>query len=115
MRRAARAEEPPRGERAPNTRPGSISSGMSPCPPAAEPATTSPRWIGTRSIQRLGRSERRGGGQGRRGATRWGWPPPQGDVPDAPGTQIAAAENEEGQVTRVTRVANAVPGKPDGE
>jgi hypothetical protein len=44
-----------------------------------------------------------------------GGPPPQGDVPDAPATQIAAADNEEGRVTRVSRVANAVPGKPDGE
>jgi hypothetical protein len=41
--------------------------------------------------------------------------PPQGDVPDAPATQIAAADNEEDQVTGVNRVANAVPGKPDGE
>jgi len=44
-----------------------------------------------------------------------GGPPPQGDVPDAPGTQIAAADSENGEVTRVSRVANAVPGKPDGE
>jgi hypothetical protein len=44
-----------------------------------------------------------------------GGPPPQGDVPDAPGTQIAAADNEEGQDPRVRHVANAVPGKPDGE
>jgi hypothetical protein len=44
-----------------------------------------------------------------------GGPSPQGDVPDAPATQIAAADNEEGRVTRVTRVANAVPGQPDGE
>jgi len=44
-----------------------------------------------------------------------GGPPPQGDVPDAPATQIAAADNEEGRVTRVSRVANAVPRKPDGE
>ena len=42
-------------------------------------------------------------------------PPPQGDVPDAPATQIAGVDSENGQVTRVTRVANAVPGKPDGE
>jgi hypothetical protein len=43
-----------------------------------------------------------------------GGPVPQGDVPDAPGTQIAAAdEGEHGQ--KVRRVANAVPGKPDGE
>jgi len=44
-----------------------------------------------------------------------GGPPPQGDVPDAPATQIAATGNEEGQDPGVTRVANAVPGKPDGE
>jgi hypothetical protein len=44
-----------------------------------------------------------------------GGPPPQGDVPDAPAIQVAAADDKEGQVTRVTRVANAVPGKPDGE
>lgn len=45
-----------------------------------------------------------------------GGPPPQGDVPDAPGTQIAATrDEEESGVTRVRRVANAVPGKPDGE
>ena len=46
-----------------------------------------------------------------------GGPPPQGDVPDAPATQIAAADrdNEEGQRPRVRHVANAVPGKPDGE
>src|ERR1700748_1909851 len=100
MRRADQAEEPARCERAPNTRPVSISSGMSPCPPAAEPATTSPRWIGTRSIQRLGRSGGRAGGQGAAVREMMGGPPPQGDVPDAPGTQIAAAENEEGQVTR---------------
>ena len=63
-----------------------------------------------------GRPERpEGGGQGDAVRDMMGGPPPQGDVPDAPGTQIAAADNEEGQVTRVTRVANAVPGKPDGE
>lgn len=56
-----------------------------------------------------------GGGQGDAVRAMMGGPPPQGDVPDAPATQIAAAENEEGQVTRVTRVANAVPGQPDGE
>jgi hypothetical protein len=44
-----------------------------------------------------------------------GGPGPQGDVPDAPATQIAAADNEEGQGPRVRHVANAVPGKPDGE
>lgn len=56
-----------------------------------------------------------GGGQGDAVQAMMGGPPPQGDVPDAPATQIAAADNEEGQVTRVTRVANAVPGQPDGE
>lgn len=44
-----------------------------------------------------------------------GGPVPQGDVPDAPATQIAAADNEEDQVRRIRYVANAVPGKPDGE
>jgi hypothetical protein len=44
-----------------------------------------------------------------------GGPTPQGDVPDAPATQIAGVDSENGQVTRVSRVANAVPGKPDGE
>ena len=44
-----------------------------------------------------------------------GGPPPQGDVPDAPATQIAAADAGEDQATRVRRVANAVPGKPDGQ
>jgi hypothetical protein len=44
-----------------------------------------------------------------------GGPPPQGDVPDAPATQIAAADNHQGQGPRVRHVANAVPGKPDGE
>lgn len=70
------------------------------------------------SAARPDRPERPGAGAGGQGdAVRdmMGGPPPQGDVPDAPGTQIAAADNEEGQVTRVTRVANAVPGKPDGE
>jgi hypothetical protein len=42
-----------------------------------------------------------------------GGPPPQGDVPDAPGIQIAATED--GQDSPVRYVANAVPGKPDGE
>jgi hypothetical protein len=43
-----------------------------------------------------------------------GGPPPQGDTPDAPGTQVAAAdEGEQGPKARY--VANAVPGKPDGE
>ncbi|HEY2579005.1 MAG TPA: hypothetical protein VGI74_22080 [Streptosporangiaceae bacterium] len=46
-----------------------------------------------------------------------GGPLPQGDVPDAPATQIAAADTgeEDGEDTRVRYVANAVPGKPDGE
>lgn len=44
-----------------------------------------------------------------------GGPPPQGDVPDAPGTQIAAADPAEDGTPRVRYVANAVPGKPDGE
>jgi hypothetical protein len=43
-----------------------------------------------------------------------GGPPPQGDVPDAPATQIAATD-EEREGTSVAFVANAVPGKPDGE
>ena len=66
-----------------------------------------------RASGRPGRPE--GGGQGDAVRDMMGGPPPQGDVPDAPGTQIAAADSEEGLVTRVTRVANAVPGKPDGE
>ena len=44
-----------------------------------------------------------------------GGPPPQGDVPDAPGTQIAAADPSQTGTPRVRHVANAVPGKPDGE
>lgn len=44
-----------------------------------------------------------------------GGPPPQGEVPDAPGTQIAAADPEEDGARRVRHVSNAVPGKPDGE
>ena len=47
-----------------------------------------------------------------------GGPPPQGDVPDAPATQIAAAREpggDEDHAPQVTYVANAVPGKPDGE
>jgi hypothetical protein len=44
-----------------------------------------------------------------------GGPPPQGDVPDAPGTQIATADPSETGTPRVRYVANAVPGKPDGE
>jgi hypothetical protein len=43
-----------------------------------------------------------------------GGPPPQGDVPDAPATQIAATD-ESRKGTSVSHVANAVPGKPDGE
>jgi hypothetical protein len=61
------------------------------------------------------RPDRPAGGQGDAVRAMMGGPPPQGDVPDAPATQVAAAENEEGEVTRVTRVANAVPGQPDGE
>jgi hypothetical protein len=68
------------------------------------------------AVQAIDRPERAAvGGQGDAVRAMMGGPPPQGDVPDAPATQVAAAENEEGQVTRVTRVANAVPGKPDGE
>ncbi|HLX51471.1 MAG TPA: hypothetical protein VKS82_24350 [Streptosporangiaceae bacterium] len=44
-----------------------------------------------------------------------GGPQPQGDVPDAPATQIAATDDEGRTGTRVSHVANAVPGKPDGE
>lgn len=47
-----------------------------------------------------------------------GGPPPQGDAPDAPGVQIAAvdgADGEDAREGRVRHVANAVPGKPDGE
>jgi hypothetical protein len=49
-----------------------------------------------------------------------GGPPPQGDVPDAPATQIAATNEDNGsedngQGVRVRHVANAVPGQPDGE
>ena len=44
-----------------------------------------------------------------------GGPPPQGDVPDAPGTQIAAADPADDGAPQVRHVANAVPGKPDGE
>lgn len=54
-------------------------------------------------------------GRGRAVQDMMGGPPPQGDVPDAPATQIAAVDNEEGQGPRVRHVANAVPGKPDGE
>jgi len=44
-----------------------------------------------------------------------GGPAPQGPVPDVPGVQAAAADSADGRVTRVRRVSNAVPGKPDGE
>ncbi len=53
-------------------------------------------------------------GQGDAVRDMMGGPPPQGDVPDAPATQIAAADDE-GDGPRARRVANAVPGKPDGE
>ncbi|HEY4461431.1 MAG TPA: hypothetical protein VGN41_02105 [Streptosporangiaceae bacterium] len=45
-------------------------------------------------------------------------PAPQGDVPDAPGVQVAAAEDpgrDDDRPGPVRRVANAVPGRPDGE
>ena len=50
-------------------------------------------------------------------------PVPQGDVPDAPAVQVAAAEHpgqaegtgDEGRPGPVRLVSNAVPGKPDGE
>lgn len=32
-----------------------------------------------------------------------------------PGRQAAAAVTRDGRITRVTRIAHAVPGKPDGE
>ena len=68
------------------------------------------------AVRAIDRPERPAeGGQGDAVRAMMGGPPPQGDVPDAPATQIAAADTEEGEVTRVTRVANAVPGKPDGE
>jgi hypothetical protein len=44
-----------------------------------------------------------------------GGPAPQGPAPNAPGVQVAAADNADGRVTGARRVANAVPGKPDGE
>ena len=44
-----------------------------------------------------------------------GGPAPQGPVPDAPGVQVTSADGADGRVTRVRRVSNAVPGKPDGE
>jgi hypothetical protein len=45
-------------------------------------------------------------------------PAPQGDVPDAPGVQVAAAEDpgrDDDRPGPVRSVANAVPGRPDGE
>jgi hypothetical protein len=45
-------------------------------------------------------------------------PAPQGDVPDAPAVQVAAAEDpgrEDDRPGPVRHVGNAVPGKPDGE
>jgi hypothetical protein len=45
-------------------------------------------------------------------------PAPQGDVPDAPATQVAAAGDPADGGERpgpVRQVSNAVPGKPDGE
>jgi hypothetical protein len=53
-------------------------------------------------------------------------PAPQGDVPDAPGVQVAATEqpgdtgqpgddDQDGRPGPVRTVSNAVPGKPDGE
>ncbi|HTT51060.1 MAG TPA: hypothetical protein VMH35_06660 [Streptosporangiaceae bacterium] len=44
-----------------------------------------------------------------------GGPAPQGPVPGAPGVQVAAADTEDGRVTRIRAVSNAVPGHPDGE
>ncbi len=44
-----------------------------------------------------------------------GGPVPQGSVPNAPGVQATTAEGEDGRVSKVRRVSNAVPGKPDGE
>lgn len=44
-----------------------------------------------------------------------GAPGPQGDVPDAPGTQVATADEDKENGPRAGYVANAVPGKPDGE
>ena len=55
------------------------------------------------------------GGHGDAVRDMMGGPPPQGNVPDAPGTQIAAADPAEDDTPRVRHVANAVPGKPDGE
>jgi hypothetical protein len=44
-------------------------------------------------------------------------PGPQGDVPDAPATQVATAEDpaDGERPGPVRQVSNAVPGKPDGE
>jgi hypothetical protein len=45
-------------------------------------------------------------------------PAPQGDVPDAPGVQVAAAEDpgrDDDRPGPVRSVGNAVPGRPDGE
>ncbi|HYZ57550.1 MAG TPA: hypothetical protein VE733_29170 [Streptosporangiaceae bacterium] len=45
-------------------------------------------------------------------------PAPQGDVPDAPATQVATAQDPADSGERpgpVRQVSNAVPGKPDGE
>ena len=45
-------------------------------------------------------------------------PAPQGDVPDAPATQVATAQDPADGGERpgpVRQVSNAVPGKPDGE
>lgn len=45
-------------------------------------------------------------------------PAPQGDVPDAPGVQVAGAEDpgrDDDRPGAVRQVGNAVPGKPDGE
>ena len=44
-----------------------------------------------------------------------GGPVPQGPVPNAPGVQATTAESEGDRVSKVRRVSNAVPGKPDGE
>jgi hypothetical protein len=44
-----------------------------------------------------------------------GGPVPQGDVPDAPATQVAATLDDPDAEPRARYVANAVPGKPDGE
>jgi hypothetical protein len=83
--------------------------------PAARPGRHAAAGQGD-AVRAVDRSERpAGGGQGDAVRAMKGGPPPQGDVPDAPATQIAGADSENGQVTRVSRVANAVPGKPDGE